>query len=76
MCPLSINPALLLQSYKRSIDCPLVQQDLVAAHLLNAPRNPVSMLIAHHGKRLQHHQIQHSLQQIQLRVAYPHSPVR
>src|ERR1700743_988620 len=64
--PLGRNPAFLLQTYKRGIDRSLVEQHAILAHLLNPARNSVSMLRTHHGERLQYHQVQRTLHQVQL----------
>jgi hypothetical protein len=44
--PFRRNPSPLLQPHQRRINRALVQQDLIAAYLLNPPRNPVSMNLA------------------------------
>src|SRR5262249_26628963 len=63
--PLGGNPAALLQSHQRGIDRTLVEQHFVPAHLLNAPRDAVTVERPHRGKRLQNHQVQCSLQKIE-----------
>ena len=63
--PLGRNPSALLQADERGVDGALVQQDFVAADLLNAARDAVAVQRAHGGEGLQDHQVQRALQKIQ-----------
>src|SRR5579863_4986911 len=59
--PARLDPAALLQPHQRGVNRSLVQEDLVTAHLLDSPRDAISVLRTHCGQRLKHHQIQRSL---------------
>src|SRR2546426_5550472 len=45
----------MLKSHEKGIDCPLVQQNLVPAHLLDAPRDSVAVQRTHGLESAQHH---------------------
>ncbi len=63
--PLGGDPATLLQAHKRGVNGPLVEQDLVAADLLNAARDAVAMLRADGGEGFEDHDVEGSLEQIE-----------
>src|SRR5260370_16218665 len=68
--PRARDPAAVLQPEQRGVDGPLVQHDGVPADLLDAPRDAVSVLRSHRGERLQDHQVQRPLQEIQFWILW------
>ena len=64
--PLRANPASLLEAHEGRVDRSLIQEDMVAAALFDSACNAVSMLRPDRVEGLEDHEVQGSLQQIQL----------
>src|SRR4051812_7438945 len=60
------DPSSLLQPNQRRIDRSLVQQHSVPTHLLDPARDSVTVHPSHRSERLQHHQVERALQQLEL----------
>ena len=63
--PRGTDPAALFEANQGGVDGALIEQDLVAADLLNAPCDAVAVQRTHGGEGLQDHQVESSLQEIE-----------
>src|SRR5690348_10099508 len=71
--PFGRNPAALLEADERRVNGSLVEQDLIAADLLDAAGNAVAVLRAHNSQRLQDHDVKGSLQEVEFILGHGHS---
>lgn len=63
--PFGLDPAALFETNEGGIDSPLIEQDLIAADLLNAARDAVAVERAHGGESLQDHEVEGALQEVE-----------
>ncbi len=68
--PLGGDPPALLEADEGGIDGALVEEDLVAAGLLDAASDAVAVLRAHGDKGLEDHEIEGSLEEVELRLSH------
>src|ERR1700680_5184476 len=72
--PLRADPPALLQPQQRRVQRPLVQLQQVLGNLLNALRDTIAVQRPKRIKRLQHNQIQGSLQDLTSRCGHQTAP--
>src|SRR5262245_27580239 len=68
-----LDPAAVLEAYERDVNRALVQNDRVAADLLDAPRDAVSVERAHGEQRAEDHEVQCALEDLEF--VGRHTPV-
>src|SRR5262245_3912770 len=66
--PRRLDQAPLLETNQGCIDRALVQKNLIPADLLDPPGDAVAVLRPHCGERLENHQVERALQEIQFIV--------